>query len=158
MYSSDVNWLTFQNSDNQISPSPLGIILNSIRIYIQIQISIYMISSFYLSLLSGVSTKYTKFQCPREGFNSSLWNVIYTYVSLCVHAYIWNPAFYVQWYSDYYDFFVNMVDIFRQMLFSAEMIKVSRACISVDLLTVQSSNDIALTLAAKVRSSKCIFW
>lgn len=45
-------------------------------------------------------------------------------------------------------FFVNMVDIFRQMLFSAEMIKVSRACISVDLVTMQNSNDIALTLAA----------
>ena len=42
-------------------------------------------------------------------------------------------------------FFVNTIDIFRQMLFSAETIKASQACISVDLLTMQSSSDIALT-------------
>lgn len=41
-----------------------------------------------------------------------------------------------------------MVDLFRQMLFSAETIKVSQACISVDLLTLQSSNVTALTFAA----------
>ena len=64
MYSSDVNWFTFQNSDNQISPFPLSIILNSIRMYIQIQISIYMISSFYLFLLLGVSIKYTLVSVP----------------------------------------------------------------------------------------------
>lgn len=56
----------------------------------------------------------------------------------------------MQWHRDCcYDFFlVNMVDLFRQMLFSAETIKVSQARISVDLLTLQSSNVTALTFAA----------
>lgn len=48
---------------------------------------------------------------------------------------------YIKWCSDYFFVVVNMEDLFRLMLFSAKTIKVIQACISVDLLNLQSSLD-----------------
>lgn len=41
----------------------------------------------------------------------------------------------------FFFFFVNRVDLFSLMLFSAKTIKVNQACISADLVTLWSSLD-----------------
>lgn len=135
MYFSDVIYfLEFQKSDFTIITAYNS---KQYRIYIQIKIIIYNLQIFTCIFISGLSLKCILpwLQCTRE-FNLFLW------YSVCVVCLCMKSSVLYTLSSNYYDnsLFVTIIKyLFKQMLFSGETIKVSQACISIDLLASESS-------------------
>lgn len=127
-----------------ISPFLLRI-LNSTRVYIQMEINIrvcvrvcmifFTIFTYLFCQVWVPLTLYLGFKAPKKRISSVLCVRPHMCLLVC------DKQCYIKWYSDYFFVVVNMVDLFRLMLFSAKTIKVIQACISVDLLSLQSSLD-----------------
>lgn len=109
-----------------ISPFTLIIILNRTRMYIQTEISIYVISLIFTCFLyqvSGSSLFYIAFNAFEKNLIKLFSTLLctYTYVLVCIKQCFYSDSLVIRVF-----FFVNMVDLLKLMLFSAMTIKVNQ--------------------------------